>query len=149
MGMEHSLGQLAQAAVAKAETIDPNATTISALTKALAKMTAACKILAATKNTLATALAKCGGKTTTKTATNPPPGFSKAGAITGSTANTVGVVMPTKMGNYEKMVFVYPQACSTCGKTAMFHLPQDCVELPANAKRKAGIVAANALRAAA
>ena len=34
-GMEHSFGQLAQAAVTKAETIDANAATIAALTKAL------------------------------------------------------------------------------------------------------------------
>ena len=144
-GMEHSFGQLAQAAVAKAETIDANANAIKDLTTALAKMTATCKVLTATNSTLVTALAKCGGGN----ATGAPPGFPQTGTTaTGHAANTAGIVMPTKMGNYERTVFVSPQACSTCGKTAMFHLPQDCLELPANAKRKAGITAARALRAA-
>ena len=49
-GMEHSFGQLAQAAVAKAKTIDAHAGTILDLTKALAEMTAACKVLATTNS---------------------------------------------------------------------------------------------------
>ena len=61
-GMDHSFGQLAQAAVAKAETIDANVNTTADLTKALAEMMAACKVLTTTNSTLVTALVKCGGK---------------------------------------------------------------------------------------
>ena len=94
-GMEHSFGQLAQAAVAKSETLDANAATIADLTKALAEMTAACKVLTTTNSTLVTALAKCGGKT----ARNPPPGYGGTGtAATGHAANTAGVVFPTRVG---------------------------------------------------
>ena len=82
-GMKHYFCQLAQAAVAKAETIDANAATIVALTEALVEMTATCKALTATNNTLVTVLAKCEGKTKSK----PPPGFSQTGATTSHTLN--------------------------------------------------------------
>ena len=109
--MEHSFGQLAQAAVAKAETIDTNAATIADLTKALAEMTAACKVLTTTNSMLVTALAKCGGKTPT----SPPPGFGGTGtAATGHAANTAGVVFPTRIGkNSGNVIFTVPQACSS------------------------------------
>ena len=145
-GMEHSFGQLAQAAVAKAETIDANAAAIKELTKALAEMTAACKVLTTTNSTLVTALAKCGGKT----ATSPPPGYGGTGtAATGHAANTAGVVFPTRIGrNSGAVIFTVPQACSTCGKPTVYHLPKDCMELPANAGRKAAMLAAIAARKA-
>ena len=133
-GMEHSFGQLAQAAVAKAETIDANAATISALTKALAEMTAACKLLTTTNGTLVTALAKCGGKT----ATNPPPGFSQAGADTSHALNSAGVACPTKKNRSgKKMIFVEGQTYGNCKKDNMFHLPANCPTLPENVAKQA------------
>ena len=92
-GMQELFGQLAQAVVAKSETIDAHVASISSLTKALVEMTATYKTLTATNSTLITALEKCGGKT----GTNPPPRFSQAGATTGHAANTDGVACPTHL----------------------------------------------------
>ena len=144
--MEHSFGQLAQAAVAKAETIDANVATIADLTKALAEMTAACKVLTTTNSTLVTALAKYGGKT----ATSPPPGYGGTGtAATGHAANTAGVVFPTRIGRHSgAVIFTVPQACSMCGKADVYHIPKDCMELPENAGKKAAMQAAVAARRA-
>ena len=139
IGIEHSFGQLAQPAVAKAEIIDANAATIVALMKALAKITATCKVLTTTDSTLVTALAKCGGKTVT----NPPPGYSGTGtAATGHAVNTAGVVFPTRIGiRIGNVIFTRPHACSTCGLPKVYHLPKDCMELPENAGRKAAMKA--------
>ena len=146
MGMEHSFGQLAQAAVAKADTIDANAATMSALTTSLAEMTVACKVLTTTNGTLVTALAKCGGKT----ATNPPPGFSQTGATTSHSVNYAGVACQTHTwaglhGKPNKnFSFVERQDCFICGKKE-FHLPLNCHEAPHN--KQMAVVAA-ALKAA-
>ena len=103
--MSESFGMLAQAAVAKSETLDSNATTIAALTKSLVDMTATNKILTATNSTLVAALAKSGGLPAVKA----PSGFSQTEAAPGTTShaeNSAGVVVPTKMGNFKKMVFL-------------------------------------------
>lgn len=117
--MEHSFGQLTQTVVAKAETINANATTITGPTKALAEMTVACKTLTATNGTLFTALTKCGGKTKIK----PPPQFSQNGAGTGHTLNSVGASCPTHIFTNPRtkvksrvQSFVSQQQCTTCGK---------------------------------
>ena len=87
-GMRELFGQLAQAAVAKSDTIDAHAATIAALTKTIAELTATNAILAA-------ALAAKGSRTIT-----PPPGFNPTGAATANTTghavNSAGIACPTK-----------------------------------------------------
>ena len=87
-GMRESFGQLAQAAVAKSDTIDAHAATIAALSKTIAKLTS-------TNAILVTALAAKESRTIA-----PPPGFNPTVAVTanttGHTVNSAGIACPTK-----------------------------------------------------
>ena len=141
--MQESFSQLAQAAVAKLETIDAHVASISSLAKAIAEMTATCKTLTATNSTLVTALAKCGGKN----ANNPPPGFSKTGTTTSHALNYDSVACPTHKRNGVKlMTFVNGQHCASCRRLDQWHLPVDWLELPYNVARKALIKAKRLVR---
>ena len=136
--MSGSFEALASAAVAKAETIDNNAAAIASLTQTVAELTATNKRLVAQ---LAEALNK-----TARGPNRPPPGIP-APATTPAAAtslpktthilNTAGVACPAKLQPSGRYHFVTGQHCSTCGKKEALHVPGDCLELPANAERKA------------
>ena len=79
------------------------------------------------------------------TYTAPPPGIpaiTPASTLTSQTShmvNTSGVACPVillKSGRYH---FVTGQYCSHFRKMGVRHLPQDCLELPQNAERKAKV----------
>jgi hypothetical protein len=134
-GMRESFGQLAQAAVAKSDTLDAHAATIAAQAKAIAELTATNAILVA-------ALAA----KTTRTVT-PPPGFAAPATgttnTTGHAVNTAGVACPTK--KFKGMTsWVVPQHCTICGKADQWHIPANCLEAPQNATLKAKILARRA-----
>ena len=139
--MRESFGQLAQAAVAKSDTIDAHAATIAAQAKAIAELTATNAIL------VAALAAKAPGTVT------PPPGFTAQGAAntTGHTVNTAGVACPTRKSKLGNTVFVVPQDCSICGKT-QYHIPANCLDASQNAalkvKMKAKWTAEKAVKAA-
>ena len=84
--MRDSFSALAQAAVAKAETIDAHAATIASLTNTIAELTA-------TNKQLVKALAAA--KAAPATGVRPPPGFTNAN-LTGHAQNSLGESCPTK-----------------------------------------------------
>ena len=139
-GMKESFGMLAQAAVAKSDTIDAHAATITAQAKAIADLT--------TTNAMLVAALAAVNATPPKTAT-PPPGF--AANATGHTLNTAGIACPTRTSKLGNKVFVTPQDCNICGKN-QYHIPANCLEAPQNAalkvKVKAKWAAAKALKEA-
>ena len=126
-GIKSSFGMLAQAAVAKSDTIDAHATTIAAQAKAIAELTATNAILVAD---LAAARSKPARTTT------PPPGF--AANATGHTLNSAGVACPTRTSKTGNVVFVTSQECSIYGKN-QYHIPANCLEAPQNAAIKARV----------
>ena len=134
-GMSDSFDMLAQAAVAKSETIDAHASTISALTKALTEATAKITTLTVTNAALVAELAKTTGGRTTGGRTRTPPGLSNNND-TGHTLNTSGVACPTHRftrpgGNPGRnLTFVTVQDCARCGKKNIYHLPVRCPEAP-------------------
>ena len=135
--MSGSFDALASAAVAKSATIDSNAATIAALGKANAKLTETNKRLVA--------------QLTAAKLPFSPPGFPpnvpaqrSRGALqpswhlarrarehsnTGHRAQQqhCGRVMSgSQKKSNNKWYFVAPQACSTCGKPAVLHIPENC-----------------------
>ena len=133
--MSESFDALASAAVAKATTIDNHADSIAKLTAAVAELTATNKRLV---DQLTAALAK-----SPPTYTAPPPGIPAItpapapAAQTSHMVNTSGVACPVVLQRSGRYHFVTGQYCSHCKRTGVRHLPQDCLELPQNAKRKA------------
>ena len=131
--MSGSFQALAGAAVAKAETLDHNAAAIASLTKSVAELSATNKRLVAQ---LAEALTN-----TVRGKNRPPPGFpapsTAPSAQTTHILNTAGVACPAKLQPSGRYHFVTGQHCKTCGKQGIRHVPSDCLELPANAGRKA------------
>jgi hypothetical protein len=135
-GMSESFDLLAQAAVAKSDTIDAHASTIVLLTKALAEATATITTLTETNAKLVAEMAKSPGNQTRR-----PPGLSNNNNnnnnSTGHTLNTQGVSCPTHHfvrngGKPQKnLTFVTAQDCAKCGKK-VFHLPVKCPEAPHN-----------------
>ena len=83
--MRDSFSSLAQAAVAKAETIDAHAATIASLTKTIADLTQ-------TNKQLVKALAAAKASTP---AVKPPPGFANTPFSTGHQVNDLGDSCPT------------------------------------------------------
>ena len=145
--MSESFDALANAAVAKATTIDSHANSIAQLTKAVAELTATNKNLV---EQLTAALAK-----RPHTYTAPPPGIP---AITPAPApvtqtshmvNTSGVACPVVLTRSGRYHFVTGQYCNHCRRTGVRHLPQDCLELPQNAERKVKVGEINAREKAA
>merc|ERR1711923_481888 len=121
--MRNFFGALAQAAVAKAETIDAHAATIASLTKTVAELTA-------TNKQLVKALAAA--KAAPTGAVKPPPGFAADANLTGHAQNSLGETCPTKKWKPDgRWQFVNRQYCKTCNNTVS-HLPADCQELPGN-----------------
>ena len=121
--MRESFGALAQAAVAKSETLDVNATIIASLTKAIA-------VLTETNWSLVAALA---ARTTAPPATRATPGGPAADPdLTGHHTNSDGKSCATKKwfagGRWQ---FVSQQQCKNC-TGIVNHLPSDCPELPGN-----------------
>ena len=134
--MKGSFEALANAAVAKAETIDHNAAAIASLTNTVAELTATNKRLVAQ---LADALAS-----TVRGPNRPPPGIPALSTMSATTSpqtthivNTAGVACPAVLQPSGRYHFVTAQHCKTCGRQAVKHVPSDCLELPANAGRKA------------
>ena len=134
--MSGSFQALASAAVAKAETIDHNASTIASLTQTVAELTSTNKRLVAQ---LAEALSK-----TVRGPNRPPPGIPAPTSSAATTLpktthilNTAGVACPAKLQQSGRYHFTTGQYCSICGKKGARHVPGDCLELPANAGRKA------------
>ena len=134
--MSDSFGALASAAVAKAETLDHKAAAITLLTKSVAELTATNKRLVAQ---LAEALTN-----TMRHQNRPPPGipapFTASSAPlprTTHTVNVAGVACPAVLQPSGRYHFVAGQHGKTCGKKEARHVPSDCLELPANAGRKA------------
>ena len=130
-GMRESFGQLAQAAVAKSDTIDAHAATIAALYKTIAELTS-------TNAILVTALVAKESRTIA-----PPPGFNPTVTVTanttGHTVNSAGIACPMKK-KFGRMSFVVPQHCAVCNKAEQWHLPQNCLEAPHNTTLKAKIL---------
>ena len=121
--MRESFGALAQAAVAKSETLDSNATTIASLTKAIA-------VLTETNRSLVAALAT---RTTVPPAARTNPGGATADPdMTGHHTNSDGNSCATKKwfagGRWQ---FVSQQHCKNC-TGIVNHIPSDCPELPGN-----------------
>ena len=136
--MRDSFGALAQAAVAKAETIDAHAATIASLTKTIAELTA-------TNKQLVKALTAA--KAAPPTAGRPPPGFAADANLTGHAQNSLGETCPTKKWKPDgRWNFVNLQYCKTCNNM-VYHLPADCKELPGNEHIKAEIAASRRKRA--
>ena len=144
--MSASFDALASAAVAKSDTIDNHAATISQLTMSIAELIRTNKSLVAQ---LVAANSGAGVKTV-----NPPPGIQAPAAATttagqtGHVMNTTGTACPVKMQGSGRWHFVTPQACSHCGVATVKHVPDDCLALPKNAERKSIIDAMNARNAA-
>ena len=145
--MSESFDTLANAAVAKATTINNHANSIAQLTAAVAELTATNKKLV---EQLTAALAKGG-----PVYTAPPPGIL---AITPAPApatqtshmvNTSGVACPVVLQRSGRYHFVTGQYCSHCRRHGVKHMPQDCLELPQNAERKAQVGEINARQKAA
>ena len=128
-GMKESFGMLAQAAVAKSDTIDAHAATIASQAKAIAELTATNAILVA---------ALAAAKNKQPKATTPPPGF--AANATGHTLNTAGIACPTRTSKAGNVVFVTSQDCNICGKN-QYHIPANCLEAPQNAALKVKMAA--------
>ena len=125
--MKDSFSSLAQAAVAKAETIDAHAATIASLTNTIAE-------LIATNKQLVKALAAA--KATASSAIKPPPGFSTAD-LTGHAQNDFGETCPTRKWSPEgRWQFVNQQYCKGC-KNMVKHVPKDFPLLPGNEHIKA------------
>ena len=89
--MRDSFSSLAQAAVAKAETIDAHAATIASLSNTIAELTA-------TNKQLVKALAAA--KAAPATNVRPPPGYTSAN-LTGHAQNSLGESCPTKKWRLE------------------------------------------------
>ena len=138
--MSESFGALAQAAVAKSDTLDVNATTIASLTKAIA-------VLTETNRQLVAALA---AKSIATPATRSPPGVTPAASpdMTGHRTNSDGNSCPTKKWNPAgRWQFVAQQHCKNC-TGVVNHIPTDCPELPGNAHIKAEMAERKAKRQA-
>ena len=136
--MRDSFSSLAQAAVAKAETIDAHAATISSLTNTIAELTA-------TNKQLVKALAAA--KAAPAPGVRAPPGFTSPN-LTGHAQNSLGETCPTKKWTPDgRWQFVNKQYCSTC-KNMVNHIPKDCHELPGNEDIKAKWEARNAKKRA-
>ena len=79
-----------------------------------------------------------------------PPGFpapsTAPSAQTTHILNTAGVACPAKLQPSGRYHFVAGQHCKTCGKQGIRHVPSDCLELPANAGRKAILASMDARR---
>ena len=104
--MRESFGKLAQAAVAKSDTINVHAVIIAAQVKAIAELTATNTILV----TVLTAKAKAPRTVT------PPPGFT-ANAM-GHTVNTTGVACSTRTSKLRNTVFVVPKTIPSAARTS-------------------------------
>ena len=127
--MRESFGALAQAAVAKSDTLDANATTIASLTKAIA-------VLTETNRQLVAALA---AKSNSTPAIRSPPGFTPAASqdMTGHFTNSTGQSCPTKKWKADgRWQFITRQFCKGCNGSVN-HIPTDCPELPGNEAIKA------------
>ena len=137
--MSGSFNALANAAVAKAETIDSHAATIAQLSKAVFELTETNKRLV---NQLAGAPRNPSVPATIPGYQAPPPGYtpiapvSTPAAQTGHMVNTAGVACPAKLQLSGRWHFVTAHPCSQCRKKAVMHMPQDCHALPQNAERK-------------
>ena len=128
-GIKSSFGMLAQAAVAKSDTIDAHATTIAAQAKAIAELTAT--------NTILVAALTAAKNKPTRTIT-PLPG--SATNTTSHTLNSAGITCLTRTPKAGNVVFVTSQDCSICGKN-QYHIPANCLKAPQNAAIKARVAA--------
>ena len=135
-----SFDSLACAATIKADTMDSHARIISTLSTTNAK-------LVATNKTLVSQLAALTQKG--RNASTPPgftPSASTTPASTSHAMTTAGTAAPTTYNaETQKYYFVEKQACSHCARTAITHVPTNCIHNPAN---KAQLDARNALQAA-
>jgi hypothetical protein len=133
--MSGSFDALACAAVAKSDMLDKHTATIIALTTTVTELTATNKKLV---DQLAVALASCArlppGMGAIPAPTPAPPAPTE---ITGHTLNSAGIACPATFNpRAKRWYFVTPQECKTCGKKTS-HTPENCLELPQNAERKA------------
>ena len=136
--MSGSFSALANAAIAKADTLDHHATTIASLTVTVAELTA-------TNKRLVEALA------IKLNAAKPPPGIPAPATTPATTTlpqtthilNTAGVACPVTLQKSGRYHFVTGQHCKTCNKANARHVPSDCLELPEHAGRKALVEARN------
>ena len=127
--MRDSFSSLAQAAVAKADTIDAHAATIASLTKTVAELTQTNKQLVK-----ALAAAKAAPPMV-----KPPPGFGNTPHSTGHAVNDMGNSCPTiKWRADSRWQFVNPQYCKACNHMVK-HVPDDCSLKPGNEAIKAEI----------
>jgi hypothetical protein len=136
--MSGSFDALACAAVAKSDMLDKHTATIIALTTTVTELTATNKKLV---DQLAVALASCArlppGMGAIPAPTPAPPAPTE---ITGHTLNSAGVACPATFNpKVKRWYFVTTQECKTCGKKTS-HTPENCLELPQNAERKARMI---------
>ena len=130
--MSGSFDALASAAVAKAATIDNNAATIAALSKANAVLAETNKHLVAQLTTAKLPFSPPGFPPNVPAAPSNPAGNWRGThenlttVDTGHKNNTAGVSCPAVKKSNNKWYFMAPQACSTCGKPAMLHIPENC-----------------------
>ena len=144
--MSGSFNALANAAIAKSETLDHNAATIASLTASVAALTTTNKTLA---DQLAEALARSARGSNTRPPGFPAPTSTPTAATLPKTAhilNTSGVACPAVLQQSSRYHFVTGQHCKNCGKPSVKHEPKDCLELPENAGRKAIVATLNQKR---
>ena len=130
--MSGSFDALASAAVAKAATIDSHAATIAALSKANAELVETNKRLVAQLTAAKLPFSPPGFPPNIPTTPSSTTGISRGvhedlpTVETGHKTNTAGVSCPAVKKSNNKWYFVAPQACSTCGKPAVLHVPENC-----------------------
>ena len=138
--MSGSFNALASAAMAKAETIDSHASTITALTKANAELVETNKQLVAALTAAKLPLWPPGFPPAIPAAPTNATGNARSKLThvelptveTGHKTNTAGVSCPAVKKSNNKWYFVAPQACNICGKAAILHVPENCREAPHN-----------------
>ena len=128
-----SFDALATAAVAKAATMGSNTATIAAISKANAELVETNKHLVAQLTAAKLPFSPPGFQPVIPAAPSNPAGTGKgvsyenlATVDTGHKNNTAGVSCPAVKKSNNKWYFVAPQACSTCGKPAILHIPENC-----------------------
>ena len=131
--MSGSFDALASAANAKAATIDSNAAAIAALRKANVELPETNKRLVVQLTAAKLPFSPPGFQPSIPAAPSNPAGTGRgvsyenlATVDTGHKNNTAGVSCPAVKKSNNKWYFVAPQACSTCGKPAILHIPENC-----------------------
>ena len=131
--MSGPFNALANAAVAKTETLDANAAAIASLTKTVAELTDTNKRLVAQ---LAEAL-----NNTVRGPNRPPSGITapSSAALASSTStlttlpqtthivNTAGVACHVTLQSTRRYHFVMGQHCKTCGRQSVRQVSSDCL----------------------